>query len=273
MTESIRKTILFESAKGTVYSIRLTNNTGDYIDLTNYGARLIGVHVHTPGGGMENLAPVFEIKNEESFKDIEGTLLGGSLKAELSAKIWDIVEINQTSVMFTTETDNRIKIGLQITWVNLNRFILDIFATPEKNTEIDLQPHMELACRTYEISCFCPQVNGQNTADTVYADMMFRALKSEAEADVFSDTNDAIKPMLELKDAASPLRVSFYSTQHQAKAWVENDLVCFASYEAEPVSVQANATLAERAIWGFDYITTNLASDENDPESPFLGFF
>ncbi|MCR4805321.1 MAG: hypothetical protein K5981_06655 [Clostridia bacterium] len=273
MTESIRKTHLFDSAEGSVYSIRLTNNTGDYIDLTNYGARLFGVHVHTPGDGMENVAPACE-QEEAAIRALSsGCLLGGPLAGELSDKVWDIVDLDQTSIMFTAQTASRIKVGLRVTWVNLNRLILDIFTTPEGDADIALQPRLDLASRVYEIACFCPKVNGGSAADSAYADMAFRSMKCEAEADVFSDGNDAIKPMLEIKDTASSLRISFYSTQHEAKAWTDAGLVSMISFDAQPIRVQASATLTERAIWGFDHITANLASDENDPESPFLGFF
>lgn len=273
MTESIRKTQLFDSQEGAVYSIRLTNNTGDYIYLTNYGARLFGVHVHTPGGGMENLMPACE-EEETAVRALRyGCLLGGPLAEELADKVWDIVDIDQTSILFTTETSSHVKVGLHVTWVNLNRLILDLFVTPENDADIALQPRIDLAGRTYELSCFCPAVNGGKTADSAYANMSFCVMKTEAGADVFSDTNDAIKPMFEIKDTASSLRISFYTTQHEAKAWKQEDLVSMASFESAPVRVQANTTLTERAIWGFDHITANLASDENDPESPFLGFF
>jgi len=273
MTESIRKTQLFDSQEGTVYSIRLTNNTGDYIDLTNYGARLFGIHLHTPGGGMENVLPDC-MEDESSIRSLSyGTLLGGSLAEELSHKAWDIVDVDQTSILLTTESASKIKVGLKVTWVNLNRLILDLFATPENSADISLQPRIDLALREYDISCFCPVVNGEKAADSAYADMVFCPMKDESGADIFSDTNDAIKPMLEIKDAASSLRISFYSTQHEAMAWKGTELVSMTSFEAQPVQLQGSATLTERAIWGFDHITTNLASDENDPESPFLGFF
>jgi hypothetical protein len=273
MTESIRKTHLFGSGEGAVYSIRLTNNTGDYIDLTNYGARLTGIYVHTPGGGMENVAPACG-EDEPSIRALKsGCLLDNSFAGELANTIWNVVDIDQTSVMFTTETSSKVKIGLKVTWVNLNRLILDIFATPESDANLALLPRLDLACRVYELACFCPKVNGQSAQDTAYADMAFRSMKHRDDADVFSDANDAIKPMLEIKDTASSLRISFYSTQHEAKAWSEGELVAMASHDPEPVFVPANATLTERAIWGFDHITVNLASDENDPESPFLGFF
>ena len=45
------------------------------------------------------------------------------------------------------------------------------------------------------------------------------------------------------------------------------------SFPEVPEELLAGETLTERVICGIDYITTNLASDENDPESPFLGFF
>lgn len=274
MTESIRKTSLFDTEAGPVCSIRLTNNTGDYIDLTNYGARLLDIFVHVPGGGMENIAPPCPEPTPDNLQSRQGNcLLGGTLGAALSHTVWDIVDTDQTSIMLAAETEDRIKVGLHITWVNLNRLILDYFVTPAESREIRLQSSLELCSRPFELSCFCPEVNGVPAADTAYADMAFQPMKNEAEADVFADKNDAIKPLFELKDTASSLRVSLYSTQHRAKAWADADRVCLATFDPEAVSLPAGASLTERVICGIDHITANLASDENDPESPFLGFF
>ena len=55
MSDTIKMTKLFDLPEGAAYSVRIVNNTGDYIDFTNYGARLLDIFVHTPGGGMSNI--------------------------------------------------------------------------------------------------------------------------------------------------------------------------------------------------------------------------
>ena len=127
MTQSIKKELLFKTAEGNpVYKFRIPNNTGDYVDVTNYGASISGIYVHRPDMSMEDLAGANTLP-----------ILGGSLGKVLSDTVWSVMEEGENHVLFAQELNGAdspfgvsVKIGLRITWVNLNRLIIDIFATP-----------------------------------------------------------------------------------------------------------------------------------------------
>ena len=271
MSETIIKKELFSLPEGTAYSIRITNNTGDYIDVTNYGARLLDMFVHTPSGEMKNIMCGIPSPDRAAIDSHPETILFGADLNGLSDTIWDIVEETNSSVMMTAETPSNVKAGIMITWVNLNRLILDFFVTPKEARTVRLASCLSFDKGEYEVSSFSQEVNGLPVSDTPYSNMTFIPLKDPG--DTFCSSGEDIKPMLEVKDTASPLRISLYSTMECAMARNAGDHIELTSFPKDPEELLASETLTERVICGIDYITTNLASDENDPESPFLGFF
>ncbi len=271
MSDILKKTKLFELPEGTAYSIRITNNTGDYIDLTNYGACILDMYVHTPSGGMSNIMLPGPEATKASLDAHGSALLLNAGLDDLSSCIWDICEETESSVFLSAESASSVKVGIKITWVNLNRLIIDYYLTPKDARAMSFSSRLSFAAGSYEVSAFTGEVNGSPVSDTEYKDMAFVPLKSEG--DVFFAAGESIKPMLEVKDTASPLRISLYSTMECAKASSFDDRIEINSFSVAPAEMLEGETLTERVIYGIDYITTNLASDENDPESPFLGFF
>ena len=91
MTQSIKKELLFKTAEGNpVYKFRIPNNTGDYVDVTNYGASISGIYVHRPDMSMEDLA------GKSSSSSLTGVntlpILGGSRGEVLSNTAWRVRE-------------------------------------------------------------------------------------------------------------------------------------------------------------------------------------
>lgn len=271
MSDTLKKTKLFDLPEGTAYSIRITNNTGDYIDFTNYGARLLDIYVHTPIGGMKNIYIQDIAPTKDSIESHPETRLFSGGPEDLNSTLWDIIAESEASILLSAESISNIKVGIRITWVNLNRLILDYFLTPKDASVITFSSCISFNAGEYEVSAFTNEVNGLPIEKTDYKGMTFMPLKSEG--DVFSSDGEDMKPMLEIKDIETPLRLSFYSTMECAKAENANDHIIMTSFPRRSTEVMAGETLTERVICGIDYITTNLASDENDPESPFMGFF
>lgn len=269
MTESVNKTVSFEKDGVPVYNIRITNQTGDYIDISTLGARITGMHVHNEKAELVNItAPA-----DPAACSIRAhaCLIDGPYSEELNLKIWDIIEETNTSVLLSTETKDSLKVGLRITWVSLNRLIIDLFVTSKDSKEVVFNTSLQFSKSDFAAACFSPAVNGQPAESTQYADGAFVPMTDKT--DVFSNPSEEIKPVLELKDGSSPLRISLYNTYKNASASFEGDYVKLTSFDDEAVKLNAGETLTQRVIVGIDYITTNLASDENDPESPFMGFF
>ncbi len=271
MSDSVKLTKLFDLPEGTAYSVRIVNNTGDYIDLTNYGARLLDIFVHTPSGTMKNIFLPKLNSDKGTLDEHPETLLLADVPNDLANTLWDISVETDSSVLLSAESRSDIKVGIRVTWVNLNRLILDYFLTPKDAGAVTFSSRLSFDAGKYEAAAFTEEVNGMPSANSEYKSMAFIPIKTTG--DVFSTNNEEIKPMLEVKDSASPLRLSFYSTMTCAKVEDSVDHIEINSFPKEQADLLSGETLTERVICGIDYITTNLASDENDPESPFMGFF
>ena len=74
---SIKKEVLCENLNGDLaYYFRIPNQTGDYVELTNLGCQICGIHVHKLDGTMENISSVNS-----------GTLWGSEIGKMLSEKL------------------------------------------------------------------------------------------------------------------------------------------------------------------------------------------
>ena len=269
MTESLNKTVSFEKNGVPVYNIRITNQSGDYIDISTLGARITGMHVYNEKQELVNITAPAD--PDACSIRAHACPIDGPYGEELNLKIWDIAEETNTSVLLSTETSDSLKVGLRITWVSLNRLIIDLFVTSKDSKSVVFNSALQFSKSDFAIACFSPVVNGQASGESAYASGAFVPMTDSKL--VLSNPSEEIKPVLELKDGSSPLRISLYNTYKNASAEFCGDYVKLTGFDDEPVSLNAGETLTQRTIVGIDYITTNLASDENDPESPFLGFF
>lgn len=270
MNLKLQKVKLFELDGKDVWLFRLPNETGDYIDISSYGCRLAGLNVHMPDGKYENLLRAGFKSDKASMDEAPCySLLSGTIGESLVNTAWDVIGEGDDFIMLSAETPSEVKIGVKITWLKLNRLVLDIFATPKNDCEVSIVSQIALADKTFEISTFCREVAGVNAADTPYADMAF--VPFEGSCGPFTDSSQEIKPMIELKETDKPLRISCYTTLKNTS--VESEMNCrtVKHFNAAPEKLLAGETLTERVIYGIDYITVSLLSDEKDPESPFEG--
>lgn len=275
---SIKKEVLCKNLNGDLaYCFRIPNQTGDYVELTNLGCQIRGIHVHKLDGTMENVASVSS-----------GTLWGSEIGKILSEKLWSIAEEGDNNVFLTYESlanenayHTDIQLGVNVSWVNLNRLIIDFFLTPKKKICIDFSTTLNIVNnnRKFAIRSFCPiveNVSGDRyeVQETEYKDMNFVMLTEHS--DLFLHPNDEIKPMIELSDRLGSLRISSYSTlscvRIESSSSGANDkklsIVCSGE---NPIELNADETLANRMIFGFDYIEDTMPDDaEPNPFSFFL---
>lgn len=131
---SIKKEVLCKNLNGDLaYCFRIPNQTGDYVEFTNLGCQIRGIHVHKLDGTMENVSSVSS-----------STLWGSEIGKMLSEKLWTIAEEGDNNVFLTYESlanenayHTDIQLGVNVSWVNLNRLIIDFFLTPKKKICID----------------------------------------------------------------------------------------------------------------------------------------
>ena len=168
-----------------------------------------------------------------------------------------------------------LKLGAKVTWVNLNRLIIDYFITPKDKVSVDFSTNLTVNNeeRDFFLRSFCPVVNRASgevysVQDTEYKDMTFVPVSCY---DRFISPSEDIKPMIELSDKNSKLRISAYSTLSAAQMSSNADgaltIVCS---EEKEVELNAGETLASRVIFGFDYIE-DVVPDDNEP-NPFSCF-
>lgn len=278
MTQSIKKELLFKTTEGNpVYKFRIPNNTGDYVDVTNYGASISGIYVHRPDMSMEDLA------GKSSSSSLTGVntlpILGGSLGKVLSDTVWGIMEEGENHVLFAQELNGAdspfgvsVKVGLRITWVNLNRLIVDIFATPAEAAAINIEGNIiiDSSGKAFGICTFCPSLtdsSGNETpvAESAYKDMAFAPV--DCETPIFLNHSEEIKPMIELADDKSLLRLSVYSTFDSASCSKDEaaSRVNIKTFSSGEEQLKKGQTLTHRIILGIDYIQPVTEDDEVEP--------
>ncbi len=268
---AIKKDILrYDQSGAPICRFTIPNQTGDYVELTNLGCKVSGIHIHKLDGFMENIAAASGC-----------TLWSGSLGSCLSDKVWEIAEESDNSVLLTFEFpagENSfhvdLRLGLQVTWVNLDRLIVDYFITPKDNSLIDFETNLDIAnsSRAFYLRSFCPVVlrNSGEKCDvqgTEYRELDFVPLH---DADRFIHFDEEIKPMVELSDKDSALRISVYSTLPMIRTASLPDTLSIICSEDSSMELHAGETLANRMIFGFDYIE-DVNPDDTEP-SPFTFF-
>ena len=283
---SIKKLLYHNQNGDPVYQFRIPNQTGDYVEFTNLGCKICGVHVHKLDGTMENIFAAFSAPDSGSQVSKSGVLIGGDLGVSLYDKVWKVAEEGKDNIFLTYEcvaAENNynidLQLGVNITWVNLNRLIIDLFLTPREKVSINFSSYffIDAKNRDFAMRSFCPMV--KNTAgdylevsETPFHDMKFVSVKNNT--DVFLNSSDDIKPMLEFSDRNSALRISAYSTLTSISArdalCQEENTLSIIHAGKNPVDLKAGETLANRIIYGFDYIE-EMPEDNTEP-NPFSFF-
>ncbi len=275
---SIKKEILKQDqGKESVYRFTIPNQTGDYVELTNLGGAVSGIHIHKLDGIMENISPN---QNKASTYQ-QGTLLGGEFGRLLSGKVWDIAEEGENNVLLTcglpaeeNAAGTDLRIGMNVMWVNLNRLIIDYFITPKDKTNFKFATKLDLASseRTFLLRSFCPTVlreSGEQVKveDSECKDLTFAPIDFN---DSFICADEKMKPMIELSDEKSKLRISVYSTLSQAKTEeTAAGVLSVICSEKDDIALEAGETLAHRMIFGFDYIEEQIEDDTEPSLFPF----
>lgn len=282
---SVKKEILhYDQNNYPVCNFKIPNQTGDYVEVSNLGCTISGIHIHKLDGIMENIGISSENNSSNPNEVIWGRLCGGELGKCLSEKVWSIVEENDNSVFLASEclaSENTynvdFRLGVKITWVNMNRLIIDYFITPREKTSMDFAANLDITNlnRSFLIRSFCPTVlrksGEQNKVqDTEYKEMSFVPLNSN---DCFISPVEDIKPLIELSDRNSKLRISVYSTfsEFQSEFMDDGNALSLKCSAEKITELDDSETFVNRVIFGFDYIDESADSDDTEP-SPFSFF-
>lgn len=282
----------FGSIDGTEVSLfRIPNSTNDYIEISNYGCTIKSIHVHGKNGHMQNVLCGYETLEEyqagkQELGAVTGTLNGHPLP--IAHKIWHVEEVGDNYLFLSckvsaeeTPAGIACAIGARVMWVNLNRIVIDLFATPEKAAVLTLVSNLVLrlqedpAFKGYTLRTFCPELlcEGQRLpiSQTEYADMAFAPLASGVQT--FISNSEDMKPMLELAHDPAALTVSAYSNMNviQVEPFPILNGVRLQPTMMDGTSLQAGQSFAGRIICGFDRLYSK-EELENPVPSPFSAF-
>lgn len=254
-----------------IYVFKIPNSTNDCLEVSNEGCQIKSILIH------DKKRKLYELICGQGKKSIFSSL--GKLGSNLSKKIWDISEEGDNYVFFSceceaeeTDCDCRLKIGVRIMWVNLNRLVLDIYLTPEREmscrwgSALRLNPDEEK--KEWKVRSFLPSVNGERVEKTVYSEQNFGELPENTETVFSSESVQEIRPVLEVDEYKSELMVSVYSTFSECRVTRENDEVFL--HQTDQIHLKVGESLAERVIYGFDF--PNLDIDGDPKGNPFMMF-
>mgnify|MGYP000791059625 FL=1 len=218
-----------------------------------------------------------------SMEDLAGAntlpILGGSLGKVLSDTVWSVMEEGENHVLFAQELNGAdspfgvsVKVGLRITWVNLNRLIVDIFATPAEAAAVNIEGNISIdsSGKAFGICTFCPSLTDSSGNETAVAESAYKGMAFAplyCETPIFLNHSEEIKPMIELADDKSLLRLSVYSTFDSASCSKDEaasrvNIKAFSSGEEQ---LKKGQTLTHRIILGIDYIHTPAEDDGVEP--------
>ena len=287
MTQTIKKALFFKDSDGKeAWLYRIPNNTGDYVDVSNYGARICGIHVHGENMVMESLLNDAFIKEAFVKEHTAGCLFGSNLGRVAANRTWDITEEGDNYVLFSCKipageaAESELTLGCHIMWVNLNRLIVNYFVSAKEDTEVEFESRVYIGAsgRNLSLRSFCAKLMDvvgceTDTSESEYRDLAFVPFREMSPKAV--SESDEIKPMLELAEDGGLLHYSVYSTLQVAAAEEEsagNVSSCvFRLTSKEPVALKAGETLSERVILGIDFIEIPEEDDGTEPD-PFAAF-
>lgn len=254
-----------------VYLFRIPNSTNNYVEFSTNGCVLKGICLHTPDGSVENILA-------EAPPEFRGLLYAeeAGCPAVPAGTVWDVAETGENHVLLTCRADGKnggIMLGTRIMWVNLNRLVVDLFVTPEKDALLDICSGLLL--RTAErgnctLRTFCPRYRQDGdwrlTEDSPYGALRFQPLISDV---IFAaPEEEAVRPMAEVVGTAKYLAVSIYGNLPETRCLPLESGVQIIQTLVKPIGLRGGETCASRVIYGFDYF-----SPENElievPAGPF----
>ena len=286
MEQSIKAIPFGVTADGqAVQLFRIPNSTNDYIEVSTYGCTLKSVFIHNRRGALQNLLVGFETlaEYEQASAPVCAIAAGfgdGSYQRLLARKVWKVEEIGDNYVLLSCATSEKesgcaMTVGARIMWVNLNRLVVDLYVTPEKQAAVNFTCQFPFRMLEgggmdgYVVRTFCPTalVEGETSpiGDTPYADMAFQSV--DGSSVTFISGDDEVKPMAELANVQAGLAVSVYGNlssvcvepQPQMGAVLINQTMM------REVALDGGETLAGRVIYGFDKLLTKEELENPEP--------
>jgi len=278
----------------TVRLFHIPNNTNDYIEVSSYGCTIKSICVHNRKGVLQNLLRGFDTLAEYETSDAGiGAVLGSCTPtgqvSPLIHKVWDVADVGSNFIFLSCRVTAEecgcgcgLAMGARIMWVNLNRLVIDLYLTPEKDLSLHCACKLPFALTEdhtlehYVVRTFCPRKlspdgRSESVSGTAYGDLAFQPLGKEPEVFVYDDEN--MKPMAELANTEAGMTISAYGTMPSIEVIPDAALGCVSLNQAlmENVSLKAGESFTSRVIYGFDRLYTKEEMENPEP-SPFGAF-
>lgn len=293
MEHKIESTIIGTTRDGkNVRLFRIPNNTNDYIEVSAYGCTIQGIYIHNKGVLQNMLCGFNALEEYEQSQNGTGSVFArffsGAAMSFLTHKVWDVAELGDNYVfLFCKATAEEcglgcgLALGARIMWVNLNRLVIDLFMTPEKDISVrcacGLPFRLNDDLAGYSVRTFCPlrlETDGtpKPVSETPYGGLAFQQLGSNVESFIHDDPN--IKPMAELANTAAGMTISAYGTMNSIQIIPDLKQKCVILNQSmmENITLTGEASFSYQVIYGFDPLYTP-EEIENPERSPFGAFF
>lgn len=245
---------------------RIPNNTDDYIEITNWGCRMKSIYIHNRLGSLQNVLCTSGMETVASWAPVVGAASCPRLEDFLTRQLWEVGEVGTNHVFFSctasakeTGLPYEVKVGAKITWVNLNRLIVDLYLTPQQEQTLNLTTGLPFRLsddrETYIARTFCSMVetNGEfiPVDKTHYREISFNPVQAGEQR--FQSLQEDIKPMMELASTTAGLAISAYGTPSIISCrTLKTSGGVSLQFVGRPELLQAGETLTERVIYGFD---------------------
>ncbi len=220
---------------------RITNASGAYVEVTNYGCIVKRICVRDGEGSLRSVILGYDTLAEYESADIPmGFLLGRcagiAAGRDFMHKVWKISEIGKNFVLFSrTSPDGEdgcagsLDVSVRMMWVDYDRLVFDITAAAGIDMPVDLTSclyfHLDgcAGLDTHRLRVFCEKMavknaNGSLTGEMItldgtdYAQSQFNTLGTSWCDETFVSGCRDIHPMAELYSVKSKIALSAYTT-------------------------------------------------------------
>ncbi len=265
MGELIRKIPFGMTTDGRPITLyRLTNGLGSFLDVTDYGCAIVGMHVHERNQQLRNVLVCPAEENGMPAAQA-GVVVCGDWAGSLNDRLWEMSEGEDDSAVFRTEAQERgciLKAEVRFRMKDFDRLVIDY------SVETTEERHVYL---THKV-CFC--LDGDDPLKThkmrVFAETMCDAdgnllpVSASLEYNPVStdgicyvSRKEEIRTFAELAADATDLALSAYARTDGMLVEYSADpipCVCFTACEMELPLLRTGTTRTSRTVYGVDLL-------------------
>lgn len=258
---------------------RVSNNTGSYIEVLDYGCTVVGMYVHQRDQRMRNV-----LYGCETLKDCEQPIVQiGAIETDdewealLCKQVWQAQRADDHAVIFSAcavNNGHKVNATVKFRMKDFDRLVIDYSAATETGKPVTLTHKLcfamddELITDSHKMRVFVQkEINDSGKYESLHPEdssaINYTPLKSEKH--VYFSEEDIIHPFVELASDITDLALTAYSTM-QAMEMV----VCRESTRGVCLKACGSGTRSEeRTVYGIDLL---YHPEDKTQANPFMFF-